>query len=66
MTKQGSPLTGCNHECESDSDCSAQQSCRDFKCTSPCGDCGVNADCETVAAHRAVCKCPRVSITLGN
>ncbi|XP_053617347.1 neurogenic locus notch homolog protein 1-like isoform X2 [Plodia interpunctella] len=56
---RGSPLTGCHHECESDGECSASQSCRDFRCTSPCSDCGVNADCETVAAHRAVCKCPR-------
>ncbi|KPJ11537.1 hypothetical protein RR48_08279 [Papilio machaon] len=62
----GNPFTacrvadpGCRHECESDSDCGVQQSCRDFKCISPCSDCGVNADCETVAAHRAVCKCPR-------
>ncbi|XP_026501343.2 neurogenic locus notch homolog protein 3 [Vanessa tameamea] len=56
---RGSPLNGCRHECDSDSDCGTQQSCRDFKCVSPCKDCGVNADCETVAAHRAVCKCPR-------
>ncbi|KAI8442174.1 hypothetical protein MSG28_005781 [Choristoneura fumiferana] len=56
---RGSPLSGCRHECESDYDCGSQQSCRDFKCTSPCNDCGVSADCETVAAHRAVCKCPR-------
>ncbi|KAI5642548.1 Bm8 interacting protein 2d-4 precursor [Phthorimaea operculella] len=56
---RGSPLTGCRHECESDGECGASQSCRDFKCVSPCSDCGVNADCETVAAHRAVCKCPR-------
>ncbi|KAF9408048.1 hypothetical protein HW555_012139 [Spodoptera exigua] len=56
---RGSPLTGCHHECESDGECGAQQSCRDFKCVSPCSDCGVNADCETVAAHRAICKCPR-------
>ncbi|GBP39332.1 hypothetical protein EVAR_24312_1 [Eumeta japonica] len=59
LRTQGSPLSGCRHECESDAECGAQQSCRDFKCVSPCGDCGVNADCETVAAHRAICKCPR-------
>ncbi|XP_026470785.1 neurogenic locus notch homolog protein 1-like [Ctenocephalides felis] len=55
---KGSPLTGCHHECESDSECSSSQICENFKCTSACSKCGENAICSNVVNHRAVCNCP--------
>ncbi|XP_059474496.1 neurogenic locus notch homolog protein 1-like [Neocloeon triangulifer] len=59
-TFQGNPLSGCRHECESDYECAASQSCRDFRCQSACaaGACGEGAICEAVN-HRASCKCPQ-------
>ncbi|XP_054290488.1 fibropellin-1-like [Macrosteles quadrilineatus] len=55
----GSPLSGCRHECESDYDCPASQSCQNFKCQSACatGVCAPSANC-VVQNHRAVCSCP--------
>lgn len=56
----GSPLSGCRHECESDGECGAQESCQNFKCTSACSQCGTGASCTRVSNHRAVCECPKV------
>nr|CAI5820430.1 unnamed protein product [Callosobruchus analis] len=56
----GSPLAGCRHECESDVECGPSLACIEFKCQNPCvSQCGVNAECETVSSHKAVCKCPK-------
>jgi len=57
---QGNPLSGCRHECESDYECSASQTCRDYRCQSACspGACGEGAICEAIG-HRASCKCPQ-------
>lgn len=59
----GSPLTGCRHECETDSECGHTQSCQNYRCASPCssGVCAPTANCD-VSQHRAVCSCPTVSI----
>lgn len=56
----GSPLQGCRHECDADSDCGSHLSCIDFRCQNPCSACGTNADC-VVRNHAAVCTCPKVS-----
>ena len=43
----GSPLTGCRHECERDSECNSGESCIQFKCKNPCiNACGQYASCE--------------------
>lgn len=59
---QGNPISGCKHECDSNSDCGPQQQCQQFKCVNPCNQCGANAECENVRSHLATCKCPRVLI----
>lgn len=58
----GNPLTGCRHECDSDSQCGQTQSCdrSTYRCVSACGGagvCGENANCNAVN-HRAQCTCP--------
>ncbi|CAG9854642.1 unnamed protein product [Phyllotreta striolata] len=59
QTPSGAVVGGCRHECESDAECGPIQACVDFKCQNPClSQCGENAECETIANHRAVCKCP--------
>lgn len=62
----GSPLSGCRHECESDSECGAQENCKDFRCTSACSQCGQGAQCTRVQNHRAVCECPKVCAIANN
>lgn len=55
---RGSPLIGCRHECESDSDCPSHLACSaSFRCENPC-KCGTNAECQ-VHNHQAICTCPR-------
>uniref|UniRef100_A0A0K8UI27 Stabilin-2 n=1 Tax=Bactrocera latifrons TaxID=174628 RepID=A0A0K8UI27_BACLA len=55
----GNPLSGCRHECEHDGDCSARDTCSNYKCVPACQQCGIGATCNTVAGHRAVCECPK-------
>lgn len=56
---QGSPLTGCRHECESDSECPQHLACSSsYKCENPC-KCGGNAECQVIN-HQAKCTCPKV------
>lgn len=62
----GSPLSGCRHECESDGECGGQEMCKDFRCTSSCGQCGTGAQCSRVQNHRAVCECPKVRVYNAN
>lgn len=58
---RGSPLTGCRHECESDSECPNHLACSsNFRCENPC-QCGENAECHVIN-HQAMCSCPTVSI----
>lgn len=58
---RGSPLTGCRHECESDSECPNHLACSsNFKCENSC-KCGENAECHVIN-HQAKCSCPNVSI----
>lgn len=59
----GNPLSGCRHECESDGECGSQEMCKDFKCQSSCSQCGTGAQCVRVSNHRAVCECPKVSVS---
>ncbi|XP_055543234.1 nidogen [Wyeomyia smithii] len=55
----GSPLIGCRHECESDSECGAQEYCSQFRCLNACSQCGKGATCTHVTHHRALCECPK-------
>lgn len=56
---RGSPLAGCRHECESDSECSQHLACSSsFRCESPC-KCGENAECQVIN-HQTKCTCPKV------
>lgn len=56
---RGSPLAGCRHECESDSECPQHLACSSsFRCESPC-KCGENAECQVIN-HQAKCTCPKV------
>lgn len=56
---RGSPLSGCRHECENDSECPQHLACSSsFRCESPC-KCGENAECQVVN-HQAKCTCPKV------
>lgn len=56
---RGSPLAGCRHECENDSECPQHLACSSsFRCESPC-KCGENAECQVVN-HQAKCTCPKV------
>lgn len=57
---RGSPLAGCRHECENDSECPQHLACSSsFRCESPC-KCGENAECQVVN-HQGKCTCPKVS-----
>lgn len=55
---RGDPLVSCNRgECESDSECSTNQACYNFKCRDPCIDaCGQGAQCQA-RNHGAICSC---------
>ena len=59
---KGNPITGCNHECESDHDCGSSQYCKNFKCYSACEQCGKGALCNGVINHRPQCECPKTYI----
>ena len=46
-------------DCISNDDCSASQSCKDYRCVDPCSfSCGNGADCEP-RNHVAICRCPK-------
>lgn len=56
---RGSPLAGCRHECDSDSECPQHLACSSsYRCESPC-KCGVSAECQVIN-HQAKCSCPKV------
>ncbi|CAL8079227.1 unnamed protein product [Orchesella dallaii] len=55
----GDALVSCKRgECQTDSECSNNRICSNFRCEDPCrNSCGVNARCEA-RNHGAVCSCP--------
>jgi hypothetical protein len=63
----GNAISSCfkiEGECQNDSHCGDNKSCKNHKCINPClGHCGVNSKCK-VKNHTAICACP--SGTTGN
>lgn len=54
----GNPFVGCRPECVSNSECSRNLACINYKCKDPCiGTCGVEAICN-VFNHVPTCSCP--------
>jgi hypothetical protein len=51
--------SGCRPECITNSDCSRNLACKNYKCQPPClrGSCGTDALC-SVQNHQPVCSCP--------
>lgn len=58
---RGKPNEEClRNECDVDSNCDMEKSCKSNKCVNPClepGACGINAMCRSVQ-HKAKCSCP--------
>lgn len=53
---RGSP-PNCRHECNSNTECSHNLACINFKCIDPCiNTCGLNAKCKVIN-HSPICTC---------
>lgn len=54
----GNPYDRCRPECISNSECTKDKACINYKCIDPCpGTCGLNAEC-TVTNYVPSCTCP--------